>query len=96
MKRTCIITVPIVVILIALLGYASNFFNERYYWEPKYRSAKLHVPDFEHTIGKMIPFLIIVESKGTLNGKYTSERWVVFQLFGFYAKLISFEKSTQE
>ena len=96
MKRTCIITVPIVVILIALLGYASNFFAERYSWEPKYRFSKTNVPDFEYTIGKMTPFVIVAECKGTLNGKYTRERWVVFQLFGFYAKLISFEKSTQE
>jgi hypothetical protein len=93
MKRTFIITAPIVVIVIAVLGYASNLFNERYYWGPKYRFTKVHVPDFEYNIDQSIPFLTIVESTGTLNGKFTHERWVVFQLFGFYGKALSYKNS---
>lgn len=93
MKRALIIAAPIVVILIAILGYASNFINERYYWEPKYRHSKTHVPGFKYQIDKLVPFIVVVESEGLLNGKFVHERHVVLQFFGLFGKRLTYDRS---
>jgi hypothetical protein len=95
MKHTFIIIVPLVVILIAALGYASNIFSERYYWEPKYRYTKSHVPDFEYKVDKFVPFLLVFEGNGHKDGKAIHERYVVLQFFGLHVKLITYENSAK-
>jgi hypothetical protein len=96
MKRTLIIVAPIVITFIAILGYASNVLEKRYFWEPKYSTARTHVPDFKYQIDSLIPFITIVTCEGTLSGKYTHERYVVFQFFGLYGKALSAERSEEE
>lgn len=96
MKRTFIITVPIVVIVITILGYASNFVSERYYWEPKYRFAKTYSPDFKYQVDKFIPFILTAESEGHHDGNYLYERVVVFQFFSVWGKVVSYDRREKQ
>lgn len=84
MKQALIIIAPIVTILIAIIGYASNFVCEKYSWEQKVHSMKTASKDFEYKVDKTVPFYVVVECKGTVGDRYVHERWTGIQFFGGY------------
>jgi hypothetical protein len=53
--------------LIAAVGYSSNFYFEKHSWISRYKKVELDSPNLKYTASKLIPFVLIIKINGIDN-----------------------------